>query len=126
MGLTTALSVLPGGWVVVGSLPTSNGKSATAKAGCLIVLGPSGHVRETLSGHGINGPWDMTALSYGNTAQLFVTNVLNGTVAAGGTTVNQGTVLRITLRCPAASRRGGPGSPPSAPGSPRRPTRPPW
>ncbi len=97
VGLTTALSVLPGGWVVVGSLPTSNGMSATAKAGCLIVLDRWGHVRETLSGNGINGPWDMTALSYGNTAQLFVTNVLNGTVAAGGATVNQGTVLRITL-----------------------------
>ncbi len=97
VGLTTALSVLPGGWVVVGSLPTSNGMSATAKAGCLIVLDRWGHVRETLSGNGINGPWDMTALSYGNVAQLFVTNVLNGTVAAGGATVNQGTVLRITL-----------------------------
>jgi hypothetical protein len=27
VGLTTALSVLPSGYVVVGSLPTSNGKS---------------------------------------------------------------------------------------------------
>jgi len=31
VGLTTALSVLPGGYVVVGSLPTSNGKSAVAR-----------------------------------------------------------------------------------------------
>ncbi len=30
VGLTTALNVLPGGYVVVGSLPTTNGKSATA------------------------------------------------------------------------------------------------
>ena len=29
VGLTTALSVLPGGWVVVGSLPTTDGTSAT-------------------------------------------------------------------------------------------------
>jgi hypothetical protein len=35
VGLTTALSVLPGGYVVVGSLPTTNGKSATAQYGCL-------------------------------------------------------------------------------------------
>ncbi len=97
IGLTTALAVLPGGWVVVGSLPTTNGMSATAKAGCLLVLDRWGHVRETLSGHGINGPWDMTALSGRHVAELFVTNVLNGTVAANGTVVNQGTVLRLTL-----------------------------
>src|SRR5215472_14687529 len=38
VGLTTALVVLRSGWVIVGSLPTKNGMSATAKAGCLIVL----------------------------------------------------------------------------------------
>jgi hypothetical protein len=97
VGLTTALDVLNGGWVVVGSLPTSNGMSATAKAGCLIVLDSHGNVRETISGHGINGPWDMAALSSGNSAELFVTNVLNGTVAANGNVVHRGTVLRLTL-----------------------------
>lgn len=60
VGLTTALGVLRSGWVVVGSLPTSDGTAATAKAGCLIVLDSHGRVRETLRGHGINGPWDMT------------------------------------------------------------------
>ena len=98
VGLTTALAILPGGWVVVGSLPTSNGMSATAKAGCLIVVGSDGHVAETFSGGMINGPWDMTAASGGGFADLFVTNVLNGTVAAGGTTVDKGTVLRLTLQ----------------------------
>ena len=97
IGLTTALSILHGGWVVVGSLPTTNGMAATAKAGCLLVLDRWGHVRETLSGYGINGPWDMTAISNHHFAQLFVTNVLNGTVAANGTVVNKGTVLRLTL-----------------------------
>jgi hypothetical protein len=97
VGLTTALSVLPGGWVVVGSLPTSDGTSATAQAGCLIVLDSNGNVRKTISGHGINGPWDMTALSVGNVSELFVTNVLNGTVAASPNTVNKGTVLRLVL-----------------------------
>jgi hypothetical protein len=33
VGLTTALSELSSGWVIVGSLPTSDGKAATAKAG---------------------------------------------------------------------------------------------
>ena len=97
IGLTTALNILHGGWVVVGSLPTTDGMSATAKAGCLLVLDRWGHVRETLSGMGINGPWDMTAISNRHFAQLFVTNVLNGTVAANGKVVNKGTVLRLTL-----------------------------
>ena len=97
VGLTTALAVVHG-WVIVGSLPTSNGMSATARAGCLIVLNSHGRVRETFSGHGINGPWDMTSLRAGRFAELFVTNVLNGTVAANGATVHRGTVLRLTLR----------------------------
>ncbi len=97
IGLTTALSVLRSGWVIVGSLPTTDGTSATAQAGCLIVLDSHGTVRETFSGHGINGPWDMTALDGGSVAELFVTNVLNGTVAANGATVNKGTVLRLIV-----------------------------
>jgi hypothetical protein len=97
VGLTTALAVVHG-WVIVGSLPTSNGMSPTAKAGCLIVLDNHGRVWETFSGHGINGPWDMTSLSAGPFAELFVTNVLNGTVAANGAVVHRGTVLRLTLR----------------------------
>ena len=100
VGLSTALSVLRSGWVIVGSLPTADGTSATAQAGCLIVLDSHGVVRETFAGTGINGPWDMTALDQGSFVQLFVTNVLNGTVAGGGSVVNQGTVLRITLVVP--------------------------
>jgi hypothetical protein len=97
VGLTTALVALRSGWVVVGSLPTSDGTPATAKAGCLIVLDSLGRVRETLSGHGINGPWDATASDSGKTADLFVSNVLNGTRAAAGKTVHRGTVLRLRL-----------------------------
>jgi hypothetical protein len=90
--------VLRSGWVIVGSLPTRDGSAATAKAGCLLVLNSSGTVVETLSGGDING-WDMTALDMGSTVVLFVTNVLNGTVAASGTVTN-GTVLRIVLSIP--------------------------
>jgi hypothetical protein len=97
VGLTTALVALRNGWVIVGSLPTTDGTAATAKAGCLIVLNSQGQVAETFSGNGINGPWDMTAADFGNIAVLFVTNVLNGTVAAAGRTVNQGSVLRMLL-----------------------------
>jgi DNA-binding beta-propeller fold protein YncE len=42
----------------------------------------------------------MTAGDFGRTADLFVTNVLNGTVAAKGKTVFGGTVLRILLIIP--------------------------
>jgi SMP-30/Gluconolactonase/LRE-like region len=102
VGLTTALVALRAGWVIVGSLPTSDGTSATAQAGCLLVLDPMGNVVETIYGTLINGPWDMAVLDRSNvngdgTASLFVTNVLNGTVAAGGSVVNQGTVVRIDL-----------------------------
>jgi hypothetical protein len=100
VGLTTALVVLQRGWVIVGSLPTADGSSATAKAGCLIVLDSHGNPVETFSGGVINGPWDMTALDLNNEAVLFVTNVLNGTVAANGAVVNQGTVVRILLGVP--------------------------
>ena len=97
VGLTTALAILPGGFVVVGSLPTSDGTAATAQAGCLIVLNSWGHVVKTISGGPINGPWDMTAVSAGPFSALFVTNVLNETVAAGGSVTNHGTVVRIGL-----------------------------
>ena len=100
VGLTTALTVLKKGFVIVGSLPTKNGMASTAKRGCLLVLDSSGAVKETISGTKINGPWDMTALDQGTRATLFVTNVLNGTVAAGGNVVRRGTVLRIDLHIP--------------------------
>ncbi len=97
VGLTTALAVLRTGWVIVGSLPTTDGTSATAQAGCLLVLDSNGNVVETFYGSLINGPWDMTALDLGSSADLFVSNVLNGTQAGGGKVVHQGTVVRLTL-----------------------------
>ena len=111
IGLTTALSVLPGGWVVVGSLPTTangpanDGTPQGIGAGCLLVLNSAGQLVETWAGGAINGPWDMTATSIGDTAYLFVTNVLNGTVAADngipsdqpGNVVHGGTVVRIKV-----------------------------
>jgi len=97
VGLTTALVVLRTGWVVVGSLPTADGTAATAQAGCLIVLNSVGKPVETFFGSLINGPWDMNVQDGDHMAKLFVTNVLNGTVAANGKVVHTGTVLRIDL-----------------------------
>ncbi len=97
VGLTTALAILPYGYVVVGSLPTTNGKAATAQAGCLIVLNSAGHVVKTISGGPIDGPWDLSAVSAGPNSALFVSNVLNGTVASGETPTDGGTVVRVEL-----------------------------
>jgi hypothetical protein len=112
VGLTTALVVLRSGWVIVGSLPTTDGTSGTAQAGCLLVLDSNGNVVETITDNQINGPWDMTVSEKGgdgntndqggdgndgNDPTLFVTNVLNGTVAGGGNIVYGGTVVRIGL-----------------------------
>jgi sugar lactone lactonase YvrE len=105
VGLTTALSVLPGGYVVVGSLPTTNGKSATAKLGGLIVLDSTGKPVSTITGPNIQGPWDMTSTTQGSVTTLFVSNALNGGAAKGVKTINNSTVLRIRLQS-------GPGQPP--------------
>jgi hypothetical protein len=66
IGFTTALSVLPGGWVVVGSLPAGAGGALPLAnpAGCLIVLNS-------------NGGWDMTEEVTGSGVDLFVSNVLS-------------------------------------------------
>ena len=101
VGLTTALSVLNDGYVVVGSLPVTDQGSGTPEAGCLIVLNSSGAPVETWAGNGINGPWDMTDVQlFGPFAELFVTNVLNGTVAAAGNEVDLGTVVRLSVFAP--------------------------
>ena len=94
VGLTTALVALHSGWVIVGSLPTKN--SAISGPGCLIVLDQWGHVRDTIAGHGIDGPWDMTALDHGNISELFVTNVLGG-ILGHHVNANGGTVQRLVI-----------------------------
>ena len=98
VGLTTALVALKSGFVIVGSLPAPGGNSSAARAGALTILNSHGHVVRTIAGGDINGPWDMSALDRGTRAVLFVTNVLNGTVAANGKKVHRGTVVRIGLR----------------------------
>ena len=97
VGLTTALNILPGGYVVVGSLPTTNGKSATAKYGCLIVLDSDGKAVKTIASKNIQGPWDSTVKSEGSKTTLFVSNALNGGAVKGIYTIDNSTVLRIEL-----------------------------
>jgi DNA-binding beta-propeller fold protein YncE len=103
VGLTTALVVLAQGWVVVGSLPTADQGATFSGPGCLIVLDSLGNPVETFYGSLINGPWDMTAVDGAHEAKLFVTNVLNGTVAANGAVVRGGTVTRLELKVSATA-----------------------
>lgn len=100
-GLTTALVELRSGFVVVGSLPAPGGMSSAMTSGALTILNSRGKVVMNYTAPDINGPWDMTAVDHGSTAWLFVTNVLNGTVAAGGKTVHHGTIVRLELSIPA-------------------------
>jgi hypothetical protein len=100
IGLSTALSILPGGWVVVGSLPTHGGAlPKNAPAGCLIVLNSTGAVVETIANPAIDAPWDMTSQSTPTTASLFVSNALGGNTRTkkGVPVAGQCTVARIDL-----------------------------
>ena len=97
VGLTGALGVLPHGYVVVGSLPTTNGQSATAKYGCLIVVNSTGRPVETITGPDVEGPWGMATVTRGTTTTLFVSNTLNGGANDGSYTEPTATVLRIRL-----------------------------
>jgi uncharacterized protein (TIGR03118 family) len=79
LGLTTALGVLKSGFVLVGNVPTdSNG---VAQQGSLIILDSNGKVVDMLTDNKfLDGPWDLTVVDHGNQAQVFVSNVLSGTV----------------------------------------------
>ncbi|CAB3790346.1 hypothetical protein [Paraburkholderia caffeinilytica] len=82
LGLSTALGVLRGGFVLVGSVPTKDGTSATVQPGSLLVINRSGsQIAEwTPAMAKINGPWDLTIFDQGDHAKVFVSNVLDGTV----------------------------------------------
>jgi hypothetical protein len=88
-GLSTALGVLKGGFVIVGNVPSgmeAGGMcSATPSQGTLQVIDRHGKVVNTLTdsvGGFYDSPWDLTiANDNGIAAQLFVSNVLTGKVA---------------------------------------------
>jgi hypothetical protein len=80
LGFTTALGVLRAGFVLVGSVPTIN-NGATAEQGSLLVIDRFGHLVTTLTNATLlDGPWDLTVNDLGIVAQVFVSNVLNGTI----------------------------------------------
>jgi uncharacterized protein (TIGR03118 family) len=83
-GLDTALGVLKSGFVIVGNLPTTynpDGSVNSIGQGSLRILDRNGNVVTTLSDSlFLDGPWDLTVNDQGSTAQVFVSNVLNGVI----------------------------------------------
>lgn len=80
LGFTTALGVLRRGFILVGSLPT-NTSVAVVPPGSLVILDHNGlMVGNLVSNQLLDGPWDLTVNDQGEQAQVFVSNVLSGTV----------------------------------------------
>jgi hypothetical protein len=100
VGLTTAMTMLKSGWVIVGSLPSQDGTTKTKGQGCLIVLDPQGSVASVITSPNINGPWgNMAVIDNGATATLFVSNTGFdvGPPIDEPPVVNKATVLRLGL-----------------------------
>ena len=57
VGLSTAMTMLKTGWVIVGSAPSADGTTGTRGAGCLIVLDSNGKVASIIAGAKIDMPW---------------------------------------------------------------------
>ncbi len=98
VGLTTAMVQLKTGWVIVGSLPSTNGATTTAGRGCLLVVSPEGKLAEVLTGAYLDGPWDATVKDDGDTAALFVANTLVGLARSTTASASRGDVVRLSLR----------------------------
>ncbi len=80
-GLSTALGVLSGGFVIVGNVPTTDGTVGTIGQGALQVIDKNGNVVQTWTDAALlDGPWDLALDDHGSSAHVFVSNVLNGTV----------------------------------------------
>jgi hypothetical protein len=102
VGLTTAMTMLKSGYVIVGSMPSTDGTTKTLGPGCLVVLNASGTVVGTITNPQINGPWGNIAMvDRGNTATLFISNIGFGMGAPGAPVQNKATILRLDLNTPA-------------------------
>jgi hypothetical protein len=98
IGLDTALGVLSGGFVVVGNLPvTYPGGVATPQQGSLQVFDRNGLLVATINDPTLlDSPWDLTIHDQGSQAQVFVSNVLSGTVTRVNLAVGSSTVTVVS------------------------------
>lgn len=73
VGLTTAMTMLKTGWVIVGSTPSKDGTTATKGDGCVLVLDSNGNLVSAWSGPTINDPWgNMAVVDNGSSVILFI------------------------------------------------------
>lgn len=109
VGLSTAMTMLKSGWLIVGSAPSTDGTTRTLGAGCLLVFDSNGQLAATWANENIRCPWGNVALiDNGPTATLFVSMAgfdvpplqVRDPVTGYPVTVNKGTVLRINLSIP--------------------------
>ena len=102
VGLTTAMTMLKSGYVIVGSMPSLDGTTTSKGDGCLLVFNAEGtFVRAIVSSH-INGPWsNMAVVDRGASATLFFTNTGYGVESPGQDPVKKGDVVRMELTIPA-------------------------
>ena len=114
VGLTTAMTMLKSGWLIVGSTPSTDGTTKTKGDGCILVLDPNGQVVSVWSGPTINGPWgNIASVDRGDTATLFISMAgfdlqspdVRDPESGYPVTVKKATVLRLELSIPRASRR---------------------
>jgi hypothetical protein len=90
LGLTTALAVLKGGFVLVGNVPSTDGSgmcvaesgpSQNVGQGGLLVIDKNGNlVNQLTSSRLLNGPWDLAVRDNGRRAKVFVSNALTGSI----------------------------------------------
>ena len=81
-GLTTALGVLQGGFVLVGNVPTTDGTFGTISQGSLQIINRHGKLIKVVNDNVfLDTPWDLTINDNGYQAQVFVSNVKSGTVS---------------------------------------------
>jgi hypothetical protein len=80
-GLSAALGVLSDGTVLVGNLKTTDGTSNTVSAGALQIITPAGVLENVIVNPAIDGPWGIAVHERERTVDVFLSNVLNGTIA---------------------------------------------
>ena len=109
VGLSTAMTMLKSGWVIVGSTPSTDGTTRTKGPGGLLVLDSNGKLVDTWTSTKINDPWgNMAVIDNGTTASLFIS--MSGFGVPGpevhdpktgnSLIVKKATVLRIDLSIP--------------------------
>ena len=98
VGMTTAMAILKSGYVIVGSLPSTDGTFRTAGPGCLIIFDANGKFIRTFAGGQIDGPWgNATLVDHGATATLFVSQIGAGEAPSATQSGTLASVIRLDL-----------------------------